>query len=77
MQSILENLFGGPVAGLVGFLLMLVMFMPKVIKWYKARRAKKNEVTEKPKTYGARYLQKDLVDINEKVLDMGRNFIRC
>ena len=70
MPSILESLFGGPVAGLVGFLLMLVMFMPKVIKWYKGRRAKKNETIEKPKTYGARYIKKEKITIDEKYLDM-------
>ena len=60
MNGIFERLFGSSVAGLIGFGLMIVMFLPKIISWYKARRAKKKENTEKPHGYGARFLKHEM-----------------
>ena len=61
MNGIFEQLFGSAAAGLIGFGLMIVMFMPKVIKWYKDRRAKKKNPSEKPHGYGARLLKHDII----------------
>lgn len=60
MNGIFEQLFGSAAAGLIGFGLMIVMFMPKVFKWYKDRRAKKKDSSEKPLGYGARYIKHEL-----------------
>ena len=57
MNNMLENIFGSSAAGLIGFGLMIVMFMPKVIKWYKDRRVKKKEAAAHNSGYGARYLK--------------------
>ena len=56
-QEALSDLFG-PGVGLVGFAVMLALFLPKLVKWMRSRRAKREaREAQKPKPMGMRSMQ--------------------
>lgn len=57
MQDALESIFG-PAAGLIGFAVLIVLFLPKVIVWWRGVRARRREAhsTHRPRILGCRSL---------------------
>ena len=68
-QEALSDLFG-PGVGLVGFAVMIVLFLPKFIRWRRSRRAKREaKAAQKPKPMGMRSMQMAPTEAAKKLFD--------
>ena len=68
-QEALSDLFG-PGVGLVGFAVMIVLFLPKFIRWRRSRRAKREaQAAQKPKPMGMRSMQMDPSECAKTMMD--------
>ena len=68
-NEILSDFFG-PGVGLVGFAVMLVLFLPKLLRYLKSRRAKRDaKASQKPKPMGMRSIQATPSDRAANIID--------